>query len=320
MKMDIHVHLIGTDPGRGCMLGSKVSSGPANWALKTALGFSGVKDEELDDVYRERLLEWVEGCELDRFGLLALDGVYDDAGELDRARTQVMVGNDYCLEVCAMSEKLLPMCSVNPKRKDAIDELERVVELGAVGLKALPNSQDFDPSERAYDPFWRKVADLGLPIVTHTSFEHTIPPIDQRWGHPSRLVGPLEQGVKVIAAHCAGSGTAHPFREHYHIWEDMLRRYDNLWGDVSAMASISRFPYIHKVLANELATARAVFGSDYPVPVSPSVFLPQLGVVEVRRLSAIGNPLQRNLEVFRALGLPEASMELGWELLGPNKR
>lgn len=320
MKLDIHVHLIGTDEARGCLLGGKVSKGPANWALKTALGFRGVPDEDLDRVYLERLLEWTTGCELDRFGVLALDGVYDGRGELDLARTQVMVGNDYCLDACARSEKLLPMCSINPRRKDALDELERVAELGAVGLKALPNSQDFDPADRAHDPFWRRVAELDLPIVTHTSFEHTIPPIDQRWGHPSRLVGPLEQGVKVIAAHCAGSGTGHPFREHYQIWEEMLGRYDNLYGDVSAMASISRFPYIHKVLANPVATERVVLGSDYPIPVNPSVFLPKLGVQKVRELGAIGNPLQRNLEVFRALGLPESSADLGWELLGPNKQ
>lgn len=315
MLIDVHVHLLGVREENGCRVGKRFQSDLMFKLVARAFGLGGVAREDLDDAYRDKLATYARESSLDGIGVLAFDGVYDARGELDTARTQVMVGNDYCLKVCRDEDKLLPICSVNPQRKDAIEELERVADLGAVALKALPNSQGFDPLQDAYRPFWRRVAQLGLPIISHTSFEHTIPPIDQRFGHPVRLLGPLEEGVTVIAAHCAGSGVGHPFVEHHHIWREMLDDHPNLYGDVSAFCSVSRFPYLTKVLEHPKALGRVVFGSDYPIPVQPSVFVRHLGLAKVRELGKIENPLERNLETMRAMGVPESVMRRGAELL-----
>ena len=304
--MDAHVHLLGLRREHGCVMGRKLARGPAYPLMTRSLGLSGTPRDRLDEAYADRVIAWAELSELDAIGVLAFDGVYTAEGRLDKLRTQVMVGNSYCLSVCARSERLFPICSVNPQRRDAIEELERVVEAGSVAIKTLPNSQGFDPAEARYAPFWRRMAELDVPLLTHTSFEHTIPPIDQLYGRPERLLPVLAQGTRVIAAHCAGSGVAHPFHEDFDTWLQMLEDHDNLYGDISAMASVSRFPYIHKVLASPLALERVILGSDYPIPVSPSVFLPQLGFKRVRRLAQISNPLQRNLETFRELGVPES--------------
>lgn len=306
MKIDAHVHLLGARQDNGCHLAPKMRRGPLFAILSRVLGLGQVPLERLDEAYVELLLELAQGCELDGLGILAFDGVYDEEGALDLNRTAVMVGNDHCLAVCAQHPKLLPICSVNPQRADALAELERVVKAGAVAIKTLPNSQGFDPMQESYRPFWRRMAQLGVPLLTHTSFEHTIPPINQLYGKPERLVPALEEGVKVIAAHCAGSGVAHPFREDFFTWLKMLSQYDNLYGDISAMASISRFPYLHKVLASPLAMERVILGSDFPVPVSPTVFLPKLGIQRVRVLRGIANPLQRNLETMRSMGIDES--------------
>ena len=305
MIMDAHVHLLGIKPENGCIVGKKLLRGPAYPLLTRALQLQGTPRERIDDAYADRIIAWANLSELDAIGMLAFDGVYDAQGRLDHARTQVMVGNDYCVEVCSRSPKLYPICSINPQRRDAIDELHRVHELGAIAIKMLPNSQGFDPLDQAYKPFWQAMADLDLPLLTHTSFEHTIPPIDQLYGRPERLHLALEQGVRVIAAHCAGSGVAHPFHEDFDTWLAMLSDHPNLYGDISAMGSVSRFPYIHRVLASPLAISRVIMGSDFPVPTSPIVFLRQLGPREVQRLSKITNPLQQNLETFRALGVPD---------------
>lgn len=316
MIIDMHVHLIGLREENGCLIGKKLLRGPAYHILTRALGLGGVPREKLDDAYADRLIAWAQLSGLDGLGILAFDGVYDANGELDTTRTQFLVGNDYCLEVCRRSPLLFPICSVNPMRKDAVDELERVVEAGTIAIKMLPNSQGFDPGDEAFKAFWQKMADLKIPLLTHTSFEHTIPPIDQAYGKPERLRLPLEQGVTVIAAHCAGAGTAHPFREDFDTWHGMLEEHENLWGDISAMASISRYQYIHRVLASELACERVVMGSDFPVPANAIVFLRQLGWSEVRRLSKIENPFARNAEIFRALGVSEEIMRRGAKLLG----
>ena len=321
MIIDAHVHLLGALPENGCHVSGKLARGATYHLLTRAIGLSGTPRARLDDAYADRLIAWARGTtEIDAIGVLAFDGVYDAGGRLRLDRTSLMVSNDYCFRVCRRApQSLIPIASINPRRRDAIDELERVAELGAAAIKTLPNSQDFDPGDRRHVPFWQKMAALEIPLLTHTSFEHTVPPIDQEMGRPERLVGPLEQGVHVIAAHCAGSGVAHPFHEDFDTWLQMCDRHTNLWGDISAMASISRFPYIHRVLESDLARSRVILGSDYPVPAHPQLFTRHIGLRRALKLAAITNPFQKNLLTFRALGVDQTIEERAASLLNMSR-
>lgn len=315
MLFDVHVHLIGMNPENGCYVRPELSTGLIYYLLTWELGLAGVDRDRVDDAYRDQLVRWAEESDLEGAGLLAFDAVYDELGHYDEERTSYYVCNEFCFEVCEYSDLLHPIASVNPERRDAMEELERVAEAGAVGLKLLPNSQDVDPADPAHQKFWQRVADLDLPLISHTSFEHTVPALDQSLGEPERLRPVLDQGVTVIAAHCAGSGVAHPFEEDYDTWRRLLDEHPNLWGDISAMASVSRFPYILRILEDQKAMDRVVLGSDVPVPVSPMVFTPQIGWSKARELADIANPLQQNLEVFRALGVDEEVFHRGARLL-----
>lgn len=315
MIIDAHVHLIAVNGEGGCFVSKRMSRGAVFFGLQRLLGLGGVSREEMDAAYRTRLVDWVHGCDVDAACLLGLDGIYDEQGRLDRERTHVYVSNDYVLDVASESDQLMPICSVNPMRRDALDELERVVEAGSVAIKWLPNSQNFDPADPRFSAFYEKMVALNVPLLTHTSFEHTIPPINQLYGKPRRLELPLDIGVRVIAAHCAGAGTAHFFEEDFGDWQAMLAQYPNLFGDVSAMASLSRFQYLAKVLADPLSRSRVIFGSDFPVPITPIVFAPQLGIRLVRELTALTNPLQKNLETMRAMGVDDAILRRAAEVL-----
>ncbi len=314
MIIDVHAHLIGLDEANGCYLAEEMRGGLVYRYLKHTVGLGEVDEERLDRAYREKLVEWAEGSELDGVGVLALDGVYDARGQLDRERTSVLVGNDYCLQVCAGSDALIPICSVNPDRADALEELGRVVRAGAAAIKLLPNSQGVDLADPVHQAFWRRMAELGVPLLTHVSFEHTVPVIEQRYGEPERLKAVLDEGVTVIAAHCASAGLAH-LTEHIDRWLAMLRSYANLYGDISAMGSVARFPYLTRVLDDEVARERVALGSDFPIPVTPWLFIHHLGWSKSRELAAIDNPLQQNLETFRAMGCDQGILRRGARLL-----
>ncbi len=314
MIIDAHVHMIALSTESGGFLSPKMQSGVVFRVLKRMLGIKGTDPKKLDHDFRKRLVAWAEESTVDALALLAFDGVYDEMGELDRKKTHLYVPNDYAFEVASDSDAFFPIASVNPQRRDAIDELERVVELGAVAIKTLPNSQNFDPGNLEYKAFWQRMADLDIPLLTHTSYEHTIPPYNQEYGKPERLMLPLENGVVVIAAHCASSGIAHA-KEDMHTWLKMLESYPNLYGDISAMGSLSRFTYIHKVLASELAQERVIFGSDFPVPVAPMLFARKLGVAKARELSQIKNPIEKNYQTFKALGVSDEIMQRGAKIL-----
>ena len=319
MIIDTHVHLIGHREENHCYVHPRMFGGITYRFLVHVLGLGGTGLDDLDKAYLDKLIAWVEQSDLDAAGLLAMDGVYDHRGELDRNCTNVLVGNDYCFEACRLSKKLLPICSINPQRKDALEELDRVAEMEAVAIKTIPNSQAFDPIESRYKTFWKRMADHGLPLLSHTSFEHTIPVYDQTLGRPEKLRPALECGVTVIAAHCSTAGIVH-LHEDLGPWLSMLEDHPNLYGDISALASVARFPYIRKILSHERARDRILLGSDFPVPVSPLLFLPRLGFSTVRKLKRIKNPLQRNLATFQALGVDETALRRASKVLRLSKR
>ena len=319
MIIDTHVHLIGHLQKNNCYVHPRMIGGITYRFLIHAMGFRGMALKDLDRAYCDKLVHLVEQSDLDAVGLLAMDGVYDERGELDRNVTNVLVGNDYCFEACRLSEKLLPICSINPQRKDALEELDRVAEMGAVAIKTIPNSQAFDPAEVRYKTFWKRMVDHHLPLLSHTSFEHTIPVYDQALGRPEKLRPALDCGVTVIAAHCSTAGIVH-LHEDLDTWLSMLEDYPNLYGDISALASVARFPYIRKVLSDERSRDRILLGSDFPVPVSPLLFLHRLGFSKAWQLKRIENPLQRNLATFQALGVDEEALRRAAKVLKLPKR
>lgn len=100
-----------------------------------------------------------------------------------------------------------PVISVNPYRPDAITELQKWAGRGGRMIKWLPNAMGIDPSDPNCDPFYEKMKELGLVLLSHGGGEQAVhAEEDQRLGNPLLLRRPLEHGVKTIVAHCAGLG------------------------------------------------------------------------------------------------------------------
>ena len=307
--VDGHVHLVSVK--RGGFLAPSLEKGVIFRFLKRILGLHKVAREDLDEAYVSRLLEYMGAAGApDKVVLLAMDGRYDARGRFDEAATSFYVSNDYLFEICEQqADRFLPGASVNPRRADVLDELARVKERGAVCIKTVPNSQDFDPADPAFKPFWRALADLDLPWLTHTGYEHTIPSKAQIWGDPRRLVPALEEGARVIAAHCATAGPFAP-NETFGCFVELAARYPRLYGDVSALTTFGRGKYLKRVLAELPALeGQLLYGSDYPVPASPLRMAPLVGLKAARRAQREGNLLTRHLLLAQAAGVPAAVFE-----------
>ena len=302
MTIDAHVHLIGISPENGCFLSHKHTRRGFRRLHRGLLAVAGRDRSDFDRTARRRLSQWVEEAEVDYVGLLALDGAYGSDGRLDERSSTLVVSNDYLFEVIGDSPKYLPVPSINPQRRDAMDELERVAEMGAVAIKTLANTQNFDPALPRFVPFWRRMAELRIPLLAHTAFEFSLPEHHTSFGDPERLRPALEEGLTVIAAHCAAGGLRHP-TEYVRRWFKLLEEYPRLYGDISSLANVVRSPYAPMVLRHPLARERILLGSDYPIPVHPLAFALKIGLKRAWRLQRIRNPIQRNLLTFRALGV-----------------
>lgn len=201
MIVDCHVHISACTPGHGSIslqLQNSLAFRFMRWRLKLK-GYDANTEAQL----RERLLDVIQGTpKLDAAVVLAFDAVHDGEGRLDEANTHLYVTNDYVMELARQHPNILFGASVHPYRKDAVAEIERCVSGGAVLLKWLPITQNFDPSDERCFPVYEALAHHKLPLLSHTGGERSLPTLNASVADPMLLVPALKRGVTVIAAHC----------------------------------------------------------------------------------------------------------------------
>jgi uncharacterized protein len=283
--LDYHTHVAGLGKrGSGAFVNPKMLA----WRhplhrlkFKVYLSAGAVTEvEEADQQIVLRLANLVSHIEgHGKHCLLAFDKNYNRDGTPNLAKTEFFVPNDY---VFKLAEKhpdcFAPVISVNPYRLDALAELESGAKRGARLVKWLPNAMGIDPADELCDPFYQKMKELNLVLLSHGGEEKAVEAEeDQKLGNPLLLRRPLDHGVKVIVAHCAGLGDNEdledPQRKRRPNFDLFLRlmdekRYEGLlFADISAMTQYNRAgrPLL-TILQREDLHERLVNGSDYPLP------------------------------------------------------
>ncbi len=284
--LDTHAHVVGLGTGgSGCWVNPNMQSllNPlqyARFAIYKRAG--GVTDaDDADRQYVEQLVARVRSqTPHGRMLILAFDWAHDDSGAIDRAATEFHTPNDYVLQLAReFPDCFVPVASIHPYRKDAVDELHRVVEAGAVAVKWLPNAQVIDPAAARCDDFYRALAELEVPLISHAGEERAVHAEEaQKLGNPLRLRRPLEAGVKVVVSHCASlgmgedldAGEGAPQVENFDLFLRMMDepQYEGrLFGDISALPQFNRAGKpLQQMLERTDLHHRLVNGSDYPLP------------------------------------------------------
>tara|TARA_B100000315_G_scaffold260825_1_gene325917 strand:+ start:9393 stop:10457 length:1065 start_codon:yes stop_codon:yes gene_type:complete len=318
--VDIHMHLVGESESNGCFISSRSRRSVPFKFLRQFLEIDNKSSpDEQDRQYVQMLRKQVESMPFHYYGiLLAMDGIYNEKGELDYDRTPFYISNEYLFKVCRESDHFYPGASVNPNRKDALEELEKVLGNGAVLIKWLPNSQNIDPSDTGHIPFYRMLTEHNIPLLVHGGKEHTVPVEDQTLGNPDLLTIPLEEGVQVIAAHCADSGGDRQ-GSYFERFLKLLDKYPNLYGDISSLTFLHKTFKLRYFLNHPNLFDRLFYGSDFPLVSTPMIsslyFLGKLSIKEMINIEGIDNDLEKNLQIVRTLGIPEDCFRRGKKLL-----
>ena len=256
----------------------------------------------------ERLAKRV--AESERVGaaiILAMDGVIGDNGKLARDRTEFFIPNEYVAKETAKYPNLFFGASINPRRPDALERLQWAKVNGARLVKWLPSIQFIDPSDKSFEPFYRKLVELDLPLLTHAGQERSFTHARDELADPVRLKLPLDLGVKVIVAHAASTGQ-NEGEEDIDRLIGMLEAYPNLYSDISSMTQINKPGYLEKALSESRFKGKLLYGSDFPLintaAVSPWYFPLNLSREQMQNISAIENPWDRDVVLKEALGVP----------------
>ena len=282
--VDYHTHIVGLGTDNS---GAFVSPRTRNWLSLERWKYlvyasaSGIKNAgQFDREYVTRLVRLARGIPRHgKFRILAFDKHYRPDGTVDLDKTNLYIPNEYIFQLTEQHPDIfLPVISVHPYRRDALAELEKWARLGAKFVKWLPNAMGIDPSSSLADPFYRKLKEYDMILLSHTGEEQAVEAAeDQRLGNPLLLRRPLEHGVRVIMAHSASLGSCEDLdgagEKKLPCFDLALRLMDEpkyerlLFAEISALLQFNRMPGpFATLLKRQDLHPRLVNGSDYPLP------------------------------------------------------
>jgi predicted TIM-barrel fold metal-dependent hydrolase len=268
--IDCHVHLAALpDANNGCYISPKMLKSPLFRFLLWKHGLPSDDPAKANRKYvHDLLVELRASKHVRQAVLLGMDGVYDQEGRLAREETHFLINNDYVLQTArAHADDFLAGVSINPQRQDAVDEVHRCADQGAVLVKVLPNAQQFNPAEAKYKPFYRALAERRLPLLSHVGYEFSLMGTDQSAGDPERLRVALDEGATVIAAHACSYGLM-LYERFLPVLLDFSKRYSNFYADISALTLPNRLRMLLYLRRHPEVYDRLLFGTDYPLSVT----------------------------------------------------
>jgi mannonate dehydratase len=221
--------------------------------------------------------------------LVAFDFHYDAAGAKQEESSAFFVPDRYAAELAGrFPDRCEWICSIHPARSDAVEALEWAAKRSARAVKWLPSAMGIDPASAKYDGFYQALTRLNLPLLTHGGAEEAVHGAGMgELNNPLRLRRPLDQGVRVIVAHCASlgehtdtdRGSNGPPADAFDLFARLMDepRYEGrLFGDISAVTQANRIGRpLETLMARSDWHKRLVNGSDYPLPGVIPLFSPR---------------------------------------------
>ena len=109
---------------------------------------------------------------------------------------------------------ILSFGSVFPFDEEWESELERIKDMGLKGVKLHPDYQKFDVDDKNMYPVYKKISQLGLPVLFHTGTDPVS--LDHTHCKPCSLRKVAEDfpDLTVIAAHFGGNFSYNEAKEH----------------------------------------------------------------------------------------------------------
>ncbi|HOJ64034.1 MAG TPA: amidohydrolase family protein [Spirochaetota bacterium] len=155
------------------------------------------------------------------------------------------------------SERIIPLASFYPDNPNWMDDIDKIVNAGIIGIKLHPMYQEFTIDDKKMFPIYDYIQEKRIFILFHAGFDIAYP--DDKRALPARIKNVKREfkNLKIVAAHFGG----------WQIWEDVI---ENLCGeDVYFDTSfgneiIDKDEKILYTILNKHSSDRFIFGSDSP--------------------------------------------------------
>ena len=293
---DCHAHIAGTgDGGSGIEVSAEMQSllHPLQYAQRLLFLNAGCAHDapgRVDQSYVERMHNLIDGMAPGfKMMLFAFDRTHTENGTPLPEQTAFYVPDAYARTLAQRYPKQFEwVASIHPYRKDALAALEQAKADGARAIKWLPPAMGIDPAAPQCRDYYRTLARLNLPLITHAGEEKAVHGANRsEFGNPLRLRAVLDAGVRTVIAHCASIGEDadldngdHSDRRvtSFSLFERMMSHpahRELLFADISAITQRNRpLAVIRTLLERDDWHPRLLNGSDYPLPGVMPLFAP----------------------------------------------
>ena len=234
--------------------------------------------------------------------VFGVDAKFDDSGNFVHKDKTVCASNE---EVFAFYEQnpneVVPFFSVNPNRKDALNLIEKYHKMGFKGGKLLHSYWETDLNDKRYEPYFKLLSELRLPLVIHVGDENSLAS-NKALESIEQLKSPLNLGCRIVCAHMGASSDGaftalsrdpEKFGANYFTLLGWLREFDGLYADVSALLCINKARILPHLKTQTQIHDKILFGTDFPVPFSVIFSSYDLSLRDRLALNRIQNPLDR---------------------------
>lgn len=338
--IDMHTHSVCWPPlnePKDCYINpefEKIKVGGVFSKLDAYFSAFGVTRAELEKessgvIFRKLSQRVADSKYLNSALVLALDGYYDENGEFDKQRTHVFISNQLTAKWTDEFSNLHFGASVNPNRKDALKELDWAKAHGSKVIKWIPCTMGINPSNKKHIPFYKKLVDLNLPLLSHTSTEDSFLKSQNSLCDPKLLELPLSLGVTVIASHAATKSPRRVTRRgqkhkpsFFENLLDLAGKYPKLYVDNSSLTQVNKYNHLEYTLIEELQ-GRVLYGSDWPLINAGLLGIPLVSHEYYRiprdwkrYIRTLTNEFDRDLALKAALGMPLSTVSDTLDFLG----
>jgi len=145
--------------------------------------------------------------------------------------------------------------SVHPDAPDAIEELQRIKELGLYGIKMHPDYQGFFIDEERMFPIYDAISSLKLPVLFHAGIDPLSPTLTHALPKAIAKVAEMFPKMKMIAAHMGGMARYDEVEEY------LVGK--NVYIDTSMSSRICAPEQFARII-NKHGADHVLFGSDCP--------------------------------------------------------
>ncbi len=171
----------------------------------------------------------------------------------------LVTNDDLANFVTRYPNRFIGFAGIDPPASNALEQLDYAINsLELKGIKLVPPVQKFDLMNKSFDPLWKRIIDLNIPLWTHGGHQVSTAGSVSKYGHPDRIddLAMRFPELTIIVGHM---GTPW-FWDTYSI----VIRHPNVYVDISAHPALYQyFPWDAFVQYN--AGDKVLFASDHPL-------------------------------------------------------